>query len=534
MEILTDIALRAHWFRSHEKEYRVSKDTMLTPAARDFIREHGITLIYEETASEGQPEDAVSSVPEAVKAVNQLPDAATIEKIAKAAAAAVTNGKRLDTAKAAAATSGQQQATAKAAAALERCRQDISKTAAAESAGEPYKAMPMAAVPHGADHKPQYVNGETGEVLSVKPENMTHLHGNVLVPKTHPQIAFRGMLDSLEAKIMSLQVAASENGLHRLTDALDEVLAYVRQILSAEVLDKELEEIHLLGLDSAGLRYESHHIKDIYGIPHPMPEYRMGRICIGLNELRTFVRETELAAARAFQSGDTCTRPDIVEAMNRLSSVIYILFCRQLTGRWPGQQEASEVKDLPGFLVEASGRHVHLTQQAIDVLFGENLHEKSPLSQPGQYASKERVRLVTAKGEIDNVVVLGPPRDAVQVEMSLTDARILGITIPVNLSGDLKGAADVILVGPKGIYNAVGSVIASKAHIHMTPEDARLYGVEDGDSVAVRLETERPVTIDEVIIRVSDKFSLAMHMDYDEANACSYKKGDLGYIIKKN
>ena len=192
------------------------------------------------------------------------------------------------------------------------------------------------------------------------------------------------------------------------------------------------------------------------------------------------------------------------------------------------------MKDLPGFLVEASGRHVHLAQQAIDVLFGENLHEKSPLSQPGQYASEERVRLVTAKGEIDNVVVLGPPRGAVQVEMSLTDARILGITIPVNLSGDLKGAADVILVGPKGIYNAVGSVIASKAHIHMTPEDARLYGVEDGDSVAVRLETERPVTIDDVIIRVSEKFSLAMHMDYDEANACSYKKGDMGYIIKKN
>ena len=373
MEILTDIALRAHWFRSHEKAYHVSKDTMLTPAARDFIREHGITLIYEDSALEGQPEVEVSSVPESVKAVNQLPDAA-------------------------------------------------------ESVGEPYKAMPMAAVPQGADHKPQYVNGETGEVLSVKPENMTHLHGNVLVPKTHPQIAFRGMLDSLEAKIMSLQVVASENGLHRLTDALDEVLAYVRQILSAEVLDKELGEIHLLGLDSAGLRYESHHIKEIYGIPHPMPEYRMGRICIGLNELRTFVRETELAAARAFQSGDTCTRPDIVEAMNRLSSVIYILFCRQLTGRWPGQQEPSEMKDLPGFLVEASGRHVHLTQQAIDVLFGENLHEKSPLSQPGQYASEERVRLVTAKGEIDNVVVLGPPRGAVQVEMSLTDARILGIT----------------------------------------------------------------------------------------------------------
>ena len=94
MEILTDIALRAHWFRSHEKEYRVSKDTMLTPAARDFIREHGITLIYEDSASEGQTEDEVSSAPEALKAVNQLPDAATVEKkIAKAAAAAMESGK---------------------------------------------------------------------------------------------------------------------------------------------------------------------------------------------------------------------------------------------------------------------------------------------------------------------------------------------------------------------------------------------------------------------------------------------------------
>ena len=93
MEILTDIALRAHWFRSHEKAYHVSKDTMLTPAARDFIREHGITLIYEDSVSEEQTEDEVSSAPEALKAVNQLPDAATVEKIAKAAAAAMESGK---------------------------------------------------------------------------------------------------------------------------------------------------------------------------------------------------------------------------------------------------------------------------------------------------------------------------------------------------------------------------------------------------------------------------------------------------------
>lgn len=110
MEILTDIALRAHWFRSHEKEYRVSKDTMLTPAARDFIREHGITLTYEDSASEGQMEDEVSSAPEALKAVNQLPDAATVEKIAKAAAAAVANGQIQDAVASAAAGGSKLQA----------------------------------------------------------------------------------------------------------------------------------------------------------------------------------------------------------------------------------------------------------------------------------------------------------------------------------------------------------------------------------------------------------------------------------------
>lgn len=138
---------------------------------------------------------------------------------------------------------------------------------------------------------------------------------------------------------------------------------------------------------------------------------------------------------------------------------------------------------------------------------------------------------MTSKGTLERVAVLGPVRDEVQVEISLTDAKILGIDVPVNLSGDLSGAADVIIVGPEGIYNAVGSVIAAKAHIHMTPEDAQHFGVEDKDIVSVRLESCRPVTIEEVLVRVSDKFALAMHLDYDEANAAQFKKGDLGYII---
>ncbi len=470
MNVLTDIQLRAGWFKDRRETWHVPEGTTLTPAARDFVKEHGIKIVFDgEGTGCRRP-----VVPE-----------------------------------------------------------DMKRTAGFGS--QPVKAlrkasgMPVAEMPLDSSGRTVYVD-EAGNRYTEKPEDMTHLRGNLLVPKTHPQIAFRGMLDSLEARIISVQQIAAADGLRDLTDALGEVLSFVRHILSAEVRDTQMAELELLGMSSEDLRYESHHVQEIYGIPHPMPDYHMGRICVSLNELRTLAREAELAAVRAFGDGENCIRPDIIEAMNRLSSVIYILLCRQLTGKWA---QAEPEEDLPGFMVEASGRHVHLTEEAIETLFGGPLHERNKLSQPGQYAAEERVRLVTAKGEIDGVVVLGPPRNAVQVELSLTDARLLGIDIPINQSGDLKGAGDVILVGPKGIYNAPGSAIAAKAHIHMTPEDADVYGVEDGDSVAVRVGSERPVIFDDVIVRVSDKFALAMHVDYDEANASSFRKGDLGYIIKK-
>lgn len=173
--------------------------------------------------------------------------------------------------------------------------------------------------------------------------------------------------------------------------------------------------------------------------------------------------------------------------------------------------------------VEISARHVHLTEDAVEKLYGTGcrLTRKRELSQPGEFLSGERVKIVTARGVIDNVAVLGPVRQRVQVELSLTDARTLGIQIPVNLSGDLTGAGDVLLVGPAGILEAKGSAIAAKAHIHMTPADAGRYGVRNGQSVSVRLQTSRPVTLEDVVVRVKDTFRLAVHIDFDEANAAA-------------
>ena len=183
--------------------------------------------------------------------------------------------------------------------------------------------------------------------------------------------------------------------------------------------------------------------------------------------------------------------------------------------------------------IEASARHVHLSKEAVELLFGAGttLTKKRDLSQPGEFLSEQRLKLVTAKGEIANVAVLGPERKAVQVELSMTDCRTLGIKAPVNLSGDLSGAGDVYLVSDRAVLDAKGSVIVAQNHIHMTPADAEYYGVSDGQSVSVRTNTSRPVSFDNVIIRVNKNFALAMHIDFDEANACLLGKNDTGKIL---
>lgn len=175
-----------------------------------------------------------------------------------------------------------------------------------------------------------------------------------------------------------------------------------------------------------------------------------------------------------------------------------------------------------GIPLEVSARHVHLTREAVVTLFGEGavLNKVRDLSQPGEFLSDKRVKLVTQKGQIDNVAVLGPERANVQTELSATDCRGLGLTAPVNLSGDLKGAADVLMLAERGILDAKGSVIIAKAHIHMTPADAACYGVSNGQSVKVEIRSSRPVVLGDVAVRVSEKFALAMHIDFDEANAC--------------
>lgn len=186
--------------------------------------------------------------------------------------------------------------------------------------------------------------------------------------------------------------------------------------------------------------------------------------------------------------------------------------------------------------IEASARHVHLNADALERLFGPgaSLEKIRDLSQPGEFLAEQRVKIVTQKGEIANVAVLGPLRNSVQVELSLTDCRALGVDAPVNVSGDLSGAGDAFIVGSAGVIAAKGSVIAARAHAHLRPGDAETCGLRDGQTVSVEVAAKnspRRVTFGGVVARVSDAFSPAVHIDLDEANACALGPDSLAYIV---
>jgi len=181
--------------------------------------------------------------------------------------------------------------------------------------------------------------------------------------------------------------------------------------------------------------------------------------------------------------------------------------------------------------MEASGRHVHVTREQAEILFGHGLTPRRPLSQPGQWVANERVTVVGPKGQFREVAVLGPERKEGQVEISWTDARTLGVEAPVRLSGDVKSSPGITLAGEKGRVTLSQGVIAAKRHIHLTPEDAKRFQVKDKQVVKLQTYTARPVVFEDVAVRVSPDFASYVHLDYDEANACGFQKGDLGRIL---
>ena len=244
--VVTDIELRSRWYANRTEKLTVPCGAVLTPAAKDFIRENNITLIFGSQPTAGS---------------------FTVTPIPK------ENGRNV------------------------------------------------------------FYDATTGEKLYEKKENYTHLRGNLLVRKTHPQIYMRGELDSLMAEIIEVQLAANAEGDYALVNDLEELLDFTRKIMAAEVNDRPFGELRLLEMNSSELRYKSQNVREVFSVDHPVPSYKHGAVCGALNRLRTSARRAELAAVNAFPGGE---RMDIIEALNRLSSCVYILYVRKISGREGG------------------------------------------------------------------------------------------------------------------------------------------------------------------------------------------------------
>jgi putative phosphotransacetylase len=197
------------------------------------------------------------------------------------------------------------------------------------------------------------------------------------------------------------------------------------------------------------------------------------------------------------------------------------------------KEESPHLFSIPA---EISNHHVHLTRDSLDILYGKDyeLTKLRDLSQPGEFASNERVSIVGANMKvIEKVRILGPPREYTQAELSITDGYFLGLELPTRISGNIKGSPPITIIGPKGVLSLSEGAIRAARHIHMTPKDAEHYQIKDGDRVNVEVSGEHGVIYKDVVIRVSQKSKLTLHLDTDEANAGNVEKKCLARMIKK-
>ncbi len=378
---------------------------------------------------------------------------------------------------------------------------------------------------------------------NLKPEHMTHLRTGDLVTKTHPVIAYRGQLDLFQCELVEAQVFFEEKGEKDLIQKLEEIAALCRQLMVSEVKQEPFQWSTLIGLTPEELRERSHHPQKYFGIEHTPLSYTHGAVVAKLHHLRAKSREVELYANRAFtDETGACSRTDLIQALNRLSSAFYILAC-EVRGRIKDQTENAEkaVKAVKfgqpekQVTIGTSNRHIHLSEEDLNALFGEGyaLTPQKALSQPGQFAAQETVTLVGPKGQFDNVRVLGPVRKRTQVELSVTDCFKLGIKPVIRDSGQHEGTAGLQIVGPVGHVELKTGVMVASRHIHLHTNDAQAWSLKDGDRVRVKVESQRPMVYEDVLIRVSDQYQKEMHLDLDEANAAFIDPQSYGVLMEE-
>ena len=368
-----------------------------------------------------------------------------------------------------------------------------------------------------------------------KPEYMTHLNGKKLVGKSDPVIRLRGELDSFISQLVETQLWFIGKGCTGLAEKLEEVVVFCRGLMQAEVMEKEFEFPKIFGFDKEQLREVSHNPMKYFGVKHSFVSKKHGMSVAKLHVLRAKSREVELAAVGAFMKEDgSCGREDIVSALNRLSSVMYILVCLEKAR----VQEAGAVtveEKVRRFEVNigVSNRHIHLSRADLETLFGAGyeLKKMKNLSQPGQFAAEETLDVIGPKGKIERVRILGPVRKESQVEISVSDSVKLGVDPPIRDSGDIQDSPGITLAGPNGKLELKQGVIIAKRHLHLDPVTAAELGLKDKDVITAYLKTERPVRLESIGVRVGEQYATDLHIDMDEANAALAKNGDKAILI---
>jgi len=392
-------------------------------------------------------------------------------------------------------------------------------------------------------HKTTFSNAHQTVVKGpsdIKPEHKTHLNQRSLVTKTHPVIAYRGQLDLFQCELVEAQVYFEQAGEEGLILKLEEIATFARTLMVHEVKQTPFQWETLIGLTPDELREHSHHPKKYFGIEHTPLSYTHGLVVAKLQHLRAKSREVELYANQAFTNdAGECTRTDLIQALNRLSSAFYILACevRGLKNEEkPEQPKKSEksVQQEKRVPIGVSNRHIHLSKDHLDTLFGENyiLTLQKELSQPGQFAAKETVTLVGPRGTLEKVRILGPVRKNTQAEISATDCYKLGIKPVLRDSGQYEGTPGLQIIGPQGNVELTSGVMVASRHIHLNLEEASDWSVNDGDRVRVHIQSQRPIIFEDVLIRVNEHYQKEMHLDLDEANAALIDGQSQGVLME--
>lgn len=492
--IITESDLRANWSKEKITVLKIPPGSVITPPAREFIRNKGILV---EIEGEGTIDftgltysTAVHSTQDEKAHGRKTPPAALGEAM-------------------------------------------LDKT------GHPVVYQRDWAGTFGGSVKPDLrVKKTEPPVTSEKPEYMTHLNGKKLVVKSDPVIRLRGQLDSFISLLVETELWFLEKGCLGMAEKLGEVVVFCRGLMQAEVLEKEFDFPVIFGFNKEQLREISHDPMKYFGVRHSFVSKKHGMSVAKLHILRAKSREVELAAVDAFVTASgKCSREDIISALNRLSSMMYILVCLEKARLKDGGALPCEAGKTRKFDVNigVSNRHIHLSQRDLEVLFGAGyqLTKKKELSQPGQYAAKETLELKGPKGTIDHVRILGPVRKESQVEISVSDSIKLGVEPPVRDSGDIDATPGIQLGGPKGTLELKKGVIIAKRHLHLDPATAKELGLKDRDLITAELRTERPIMLEGVGVRVSDQYATDLHIDVDEANAALAKNGDKAVLILK-